>query len=458
VNWQSREDERVARALEGAPLHGREDRAVVALAERIREVPAEALDATPAFRDALRARLLAEGATLLPRPRTPSEGDEPVPGSPADDRRATGPGRSRPARQGPPARRPTRSGRRRRRLAAGTLVVATLSAGTVAASAGALPGDPLYGLKRQVQNVEVALARGDEDRGQQHLRLARSRVRELDTAGVSARSGPLVAALQDMDGDTRNGARLLSTVAIRDDDESPLTELETWTQQQRTLLGAAANRLPDAARFRAATSLALLGTVTARLDTLRAALRCDCQDARPLDDLGPQPCAACLSPVAGVPRPTTVRPSPAATSAAPMGGAPTSAPVPSPHASAGGAPPSPTPPGSSGSVPSTGPAGAGPAGAGRTEPAAAPAAAGAARPGHSARRRRAVQPAPGPAAGRVGRGARRPVRHPRPGRLSRPVHPAVARRGGSRCRCPHTLSGRTGFPTPEEGGQEPCLG
>jgi hypothetical protein len=357
VNWQSREDERVARALEGAPLHGREDRAVVALAERIREVPAEALDATPAFRDALRARLLAEGATLLPRPRTPSEGDEPVPGSPADDRRATGPGRSRPARQGPPARRPARSGRRRRRLAAGTLVVATLSAGTVAASAGALPGDPLYGLKRQVQNVEVALARGDEDRGQQHLRLARSRVRELDTAGVSARSGPLVAALQDMDGDTRNGARLLSTVAIRDDDESPLTELETWTQQQRTLLGAAANRLPDAARFRAATSLALLGTVTARLDTLRAALRCDCQDARPLDDLGPQPCAACMSQVAGVPRPTTVRPSPAATPAATMGGAPASSPVPSPHASAGGAPPSPTPPGSSGSVPSSGPAG-----------------------------------------------------------------------------------------------------
>jgi hypothetical protein len=37
-------------------------------------------------------------------------------------------------------------------------VLATLSVSTVAASGDALPGDPLYGLKRTVQGVEVALA------------------------------------------------------------------------------------------------------------------------------------------------------------------------------------------------------------------------------------------------------------------------------------------------------------
>jgi hypothetical protein len=58
----------------------------------------------------------------------------------------------------------------------------------------------------------VALARGDVDRGHAHLGLARTRLRELNTAGVSAAPGPLVATLADMDAQTAAGVKLLGGV------------------------------------------------------------------------------------------------------------------------------------------------------------------------------------------------------------------------------------------------------
>lgn len=309
MNWQSREDERVAHALEGAPLHGREDRGVVALAERIREVPAATgLDAAPDFRAALRARVLAEGAALLPRPRTPAEvtddgvrtgsgaraSSDPMT---ADAPSAGGPG-SRPPRarhaqspQSPPNRPGGWRHRRRTTFAATALVIATLSATTVAASGDARPGDPLYGLKRKVQGVELIVARTDVERGQRHLDLARIRVGELSIAGPTATSGPLMSTLDDMDTETRDGVRLLSIAAVDGTDEGRLSELAAWTAEQRALLTAAMVRLPEGARARAVESLALLATVAARIEELRASLRCDgCSPAAGPDELGPQPC------------------------------------------------------------------------------------------------------------------------------------------------------------------------
>ncbi|HST64106.1 MAG TPA: DUF5667 domain-containing protein, partial [Mycobacteriales bacterium] len=307
MNWQSREDERVARALEGAPLHGHADRRVVALAERIREVPAATgLDAAPEFRAALRARVLAEGTALLPRPRTPAEAmdDAPAADSPSVGGR---PPRARHSPGRPPAStRPAagRSQRRRTAFAAGALVVATLSVTTVAASGDALPGDPLYGLKRTMQGVEIIVARSDVDRGQRHLELARSRVKELDSAGSRIASGPLLSTLDDMDSQTRAGIRLLSSAATGDANEARLRQLAAWTAEQRALLVAASTRLPEAARTRAALSLALLNTVAARIEELRGSLRCDCPPAPPPAVLDPQACPSGCAPVpATSPRP-----------------------------------------------------------------------------------------------------------------------------------------------------------
>jgi hypothetical protein len=305
VNWQSRDDERVARALEGAPLHGREDRVVVALAERIREVPAATgLDAAPEFRAALRARVLAESEALLPRPRTPADAPTRTVPTTAGPPSAGGPGGpGRPGRTRPTQPSRSRHRRRRKAFAATALVIATLSVTTVAASGDALPGDALYGLKRRVQNAELMVARTDVDRGRRHLELARTRVQELDTAGVSARPGPLLSTLDDMDSETRDGIRLLSTAAVDGTDEGRLGELAAWTAEQRALLTAASARLPEGARGRAADSLALLSAVAARLEELRGSLGCDCPAAGRPDDLGPKPgrggAAATTPPKAG---------------------------------------------------------------------------------------------------------------------------------------------------------------
>lgn len=353
MNWQPREDERVARALDGARSPADQRVAgLVAVAERVREVGRNPrLKAAPDFRAELRARLLAEAPTLLPRPRVPADAPE-VGGAPGGGRHAAGPRRrradgvrpNRPAGTGPVTRtgRPGQPGRRRL-VAATVLAAVAFSGSTVVASSGALPGDPLYGLKRRVQGVEVALARGDEDRGRRHLELARTRVRELGTVAASGSAGPLVATLDDMDVQTRDGVRLLSTVALRGTDEAPLVELAGWVTEQRSLLAAASGALPGPVRDRAAGSLDLLRAAADRVAALRGSLACACP-VTPADDLGPLPCPGCSAssaPTSGATDPREVRP--------PAGGSGAARPSPRPTepASTGGrSAPAPAPSGS----------------------------------------------------------------------------------------------------------------
>lgn len=328
MNWQSRDDERVARALDSAPTpYERDDRSVVpgpvavtititvTVAERIREAStATGLEAAPAFRDALRARLLAEGAALLPHPRFPADagpGPDPLPGP------AARPTRSR-HEHGPPPRSAGRRRRQRQVAAAGVLTVAFLSASMVTATGGALPDDPLEQLRRRVQGVESVLAGDDIGRGHRHLELARTGVRMLAATGPSAGAGTLVDTLDQMDSDTRAGVRLLTTTAVSRSDDAELVGLGAWTTDQSRLLSTATPRLPGDVRRRAADSLALLGTVSARVASLRGTLDCACPAVVPVDDLGPLPCSGCTGRT--VTRPTGP---PSEDGAPPAGTAPT---------------------------------------------------------------------------------------------------------------------------------------
>ena len=73
------------------------------------------------------------------------------------------------------------------------------------ASTRALPGDSLYGLKRQIENVQLDLARGDLSNGRELLQQADARLSEAEalTAGENGsdpESGARVArALTEMD-------------------------------------------------------------------------------------------------------------------------------------------------------------------------------------------------------------------------------------------------------------------
>src|SRR5207245_7569974 len=84
-------------------------------------------------------------------------------------------------------------------LAAGTLALSGMSA----ASGNAMPGDPLYGVKRSTESARLALAGSDISRGQLYLEFARNRLAEAQAIGPNGAG--LSGMLDDMDAETRDG-------------------------------------------------------------------------------------------------------------------------------------------------------------------------------------------------------------------------------------------------------------
>jgi hypothetical protein len=172
----------------------------------------------PGFRTALRERLVAEAA------------ERQVAAAAAGDRPAT-------RGESVPATTP------RWRSAVATVVLAAVvsGAGAAAASLGALPGDSLYGLKRQIESVELALARGDLNRGRELLEQAEARLGEAQRLAASSEiSEPgtradLLATLADMQEATDEGTAALTAAYRESGDAEPLRILRDFAvgQQER---------------------------------------------------------------------------------------------------------------------------------------------------------------------------------------------------------------------------------
>jgi hypothetical protein len=202
-------------------------------------------------------------------------------------------------------------------LAAGTLALSGMSA----ASGTAMPGDPLYSVKRSTESARLALTGSDIERGRLHLEFAHNRLSEAAASGAS-RSG----TLDDMDAETRAGVRLLTSTAMDRHDRTGLDLVDAFVPQQRADL----MRLGDSPRIR--QSLALLDQISARSGQLRPDLGCAAGPAG-TDSLGavPRPC------------PTGTRSKPGstggsrteATNPAAPGTAPSVSPSPSPSPSGG---------------------------------------------------------------------------------------------------------------------------
>jgi hypothetical protein len=156
-------------------------------------------------------------------------------------------------------------------LAAGTLALSGMSA----ASGSALPGDPLYTVKRSTENARLALAGSDVSKGELYLEFARNRLHE-----VRGTEAPRAGAFDDMDSETRDGVRLLLSDAIGRHDSTALDAIDGFLRAQRVEL----------ARFggnaRVLQSVALLERVAARSAAVRANLGC-ATGTGTADDLGP---------------------------------------------------------------------------------------------------------------------------------------------------------------------------
>ncbi len=171
-------------------------------------------------------------------------------------------------------------------VAAGAIALSGISA----ASENALPGDALYGMKRSTERAQLALASSDISRGQLFLDFARTRLDEA--ASVRGDRLGFSAVLDDMDADTRQGVRLLTTVAAQRSDPAALDAVDTFLAGQRRVVSGLLDRPDHADRERTRRSLALLDAAGKRADALREAIACGLPAPQASDALGPAP-AAC---------------------------------------------------------------------------------------------------------------------------------------------------------------------
>lgn len=238
----------------------------MALAGALRAVPAPA-GPSPEFRDALRQRLVAVA--------TVQGVGQPHAGAVTRLRQAG----------------ITWNFQRRVAIVAGAAAAATAIAGVGIGASRSLPGDAFYGIKRATENVQLALATGQEAKGKRHLEFARTRLDEVEAlvgqssaltdfmpGGVSAighlsdtaKTSTIVATLRDMDAETRSGAQDLLAAAASSGSAEPLRALDSFTRTQYGDLRDVVPALPTDAQPRAERSLALLTVVA---DRTRQAVR-----------------------------------------------------------------------------------------------------------------------------------------------------------------------------------------
>lgn len=89
------------------------------------------------------------------------------------------------------------------------------------------------------------------------------------------------AVLDDMDADTRQGVRLLTTVAVQRADETGLNAIDAFLTGQRRAVSGLLDRVDHVERDRTHRSLDLLDSVGRRADGLRAAIACGCRHRWP---------------------------------------------------------------------------------------------------------------------------------------------------------------------------------
>lgn len=170
-------------------------------------------------------------------------------------------------------------------VAAGAIAVSGISA----ASENAVPGDALYGMKRSTERAQLALASSDLSRGQLFLDFARTRLDEA--AALRGNRLGFEAVLGDMDSDTRQGVRLLTTTAAQRSDPAGLTAVDAFVTGQHRAVTNLLDGASRAERDRVRRSLALLDAVGTRSDALRAAIECRLPAPAASDALGPVPTA-----------------------------------------------------------------------------------------------------------------------------------------------------------------------
>ncbi len=200
-------------------------------------------DATPSesYRLEGRALLMAQAERLgVGRTYREDPGDLVV-SRPAVGRASVGTVHESASRRGLPGRRPkTRLSPNRSRtrgailigLAVGTLALSGISA----ASGDAMPGSPLYGMKRSAENAQISLAGSDSSKGKLYLEFAQTRANEA--LQISSNASLLDGVLGTMADETTAGEQLLFRDAIAHRSSSDLAAVDSFVTYQSKQLAS----------------------------------------------------------------------------------------------------------------------------------------------------------------------------------------------------------------------------
>jgi len=270
---------------------------LVALVERValagQSVPGPGAD----FREALRARLVAEAPSLV-----------------AEGAAAAGAKRSRSRVPAQRSGRGTRTGARhsgesktggftgisaswrRRLLAAGVgVAVATGSVGGIAiASAGAEPGDPLYNAKKIFESLQLSLSGSPTDQGRDYLHLADIRLGEIDSLlnrpDVDLAGSPTQAYLNQTLTELRTviseGGNLLVQQVGQDGDQTALHALADFLLTERQRVADLSWRLPPDLQSQPPQIVTLMDQLSRELQL--AAQQAAARQSRQGSDVGQQ--------------------------------------------------------------------------------------------------------------------------------------------------------------------------
>lgn len=263
--------------------------ALVTVAHRVEDAGIALPGMDEAFRARLRERLVRltpEMATGSVKPAVPSQRG----GRHAGLRKPAG---TRPPHTGISA------GWRRRLLAAGVgVAVATGSVGGIAiASAGAVPGDPLYSAKKMFENIQLSLSGSPTDRGGQYLKLADTRLSEIDAllsrrdADVpgSPTAAYLDQALTDLQSMIGDGGNLLIGQVRSSGDQQAVHVLSDFLLTERQRVADLTWQLPLNLQERPAQIVTLMDNLYRQLQQAAASMPKAGDGASPTPSAGPQP-------------------------------------------------------------------------------------------------------------------------------------------------------------------------
>lgn len=196
-------------------------------------------------------------------------------------------------------------------VAAALFLVLVLSGLTLVLSRNALPGDPLYGVKRAGESTALGLTFGDQAKARKHLEFATNRVTELgELAQQGASEADYRTAYDDFAADLRAGVAQMAAVATSDGGGTQaLSDVRLWARNQEARLAAEQPALPADAATVFGDVRDLLGKVQERTTGLVERMNCYQITTGTSDDLGPLPATGAC----------TQRPAPSS------GGEPTSA-------------------------------------------------------------------------------------------------------------------------------------